>query len=126
MSDTKQLPPCQATVIVISRLVDFPTFLFKVSATFAASLITSPALGSYLQGVYNDNVVIALATAVAVLDILFILLVVPESLPERMRPASWGAPVSWEQADPFNVSSRLNKVHFMYSLFFIHALFSAA
>ena len=46
----------------------------------------------------------------AVLDILFILLVVPESLPERMRPASWGAPVSWEQADPFNVSSRL-KVH---------------
>ena len=29
-------------------------------------------------------------------------MVVPESLPERMRPASWGAPVSWEQADPFN------------------------
>ena len=76
----------------------------QVSATFAASLIISPALGSYLQGVYNDNVVIALATAVAVLDILFILLLVPESLPERMRPASWGAPVSWEQADPFNVS----------------------
>ncbi|XP_028403566.1 hippocampus abundant transcript 1 protein-like [Dendronephthya gigantea] len=73
-----------------------------VSATFAASLIISPALGSYLQAVYNDNVVIALATAIAILDILFILVVVPESLPERMRPASWGAPVSWEQADPFN------------------------
>lgn len=75
-----------------------------MSATFAASLIISPALGSYLQAVYNDNVVIALATAIAILDILFILVVVPESLPERMRPASWGAPVSWEQADPFNVS----------------------
>ncbi|XP_046841230.1 hippocampus abundant transcript 1 protein-like [Xenia sp. Carnegie-2017] len=73
-----------------------------VSATFAASLIVSPAIGSYLQGVYNDNVVIALATAVAMLDILFILLIVPESLPERMRPATWGAPVTWEQADPFN------------------------
>ena len=82
-----------------------PFFFFQVSATFAASLIISPALGSYLQAVYNDNVVIALATAVALLDILFILVVVPESLPERMRPASWGAPVSWEQADPFNVSA---------------------
>ena len=79
-------------------------FPLQVSATFAASLITSPALGSHLQVVYNDNVVIALATAVAILDILFILLIVPESLPERIRPASWGAPVSWEQADPFNVS----------------------
>lgn len=78
-----------------------------VSATFAASLITSPAIGSYLQAVYNDNVVIALATAVAILDMLFILLLVPESLPERMRPVSWGAPVSWEQADPF---SSLKKV----------------
>lgn len=78
-------------------------FSLQVSATFAASLITSPALGSYLQATYNDNVVIALATAVATSDILFTLLIVPESLPERVRPASWGAPVSWEQADPFNV-----------------------
>lgn len=47
---------------------------------------------------------IALATAIALLDLLFILLAVPESLPERMRPVSWGAPITWEQADPFNVS----------------------
>lgn len=73
-----------------------------VSATFAASLITSPALGAYLEKYYNDTFVIALATAIALLDLLFILLAVPESLPERMRPVSWGAPITWEQADPFN------------------------
>ncbi|KAK3755605.1 hypothetical protein QZH41_017599 [Actinostola sp. cb2023] len=72
-----------------------------VSATFAASLIISPALGAFLGNTYNDNIVVALATAVAALDILFILVAVPESLPERIRPASWGAPISWEQADPF-------------------------
>ncbi|XP_065070035.1 hippocampus abundant transcript 1 protein-like [Rhopilema esculentum] len=73
-----------------------------ISATFAASLITSPALGAYLEKYYHDGFVIALATAIALLDLLFILLAVPESLPERMRPVSWGAPISWEQADPFN------------------------
>ncbi|KAK3568144.1 hypothetical protein QTP86_031995 [Hemibagrus guttatus] len=44
---------------------------------------------------------VILATAIALLDIGFILVAVPESLPEKMRPASWGAPISWEQADPF-------------------------
>lgn len=47
----------------------------------------------------------ALATFVAASDLLFILIAVPESLPERIRPASWGAPISWEQADPFAVST---------------------
>ncbi|XP_071799627.1 hippocampus abundant transcript 1 protein-like [Asterias amurensis] len=78
-----------------------------VSATFAASLITSPALGSYLGSVYGDNLVVFLATAVALCDVLFILVAVPESLPEKIRPASWGAAISWEQADPF---SSLRKV----------------
>ncbi|MBN3274293.1 MF14A protein, partial [Polyodon spathula] len=72
-----------------------------VSATFAASLVTSPAIGAYLSREYGDTVVVILATAIALLDICFILLSVPESLPEKMRPASWGAPISWEQADPF-------------------------
>ncbi|KAB0399692.1 hypothetical protein E2I00_019885, partial [Balaenoptera physalus] len=67
-----------------------------VSATFAASLVTSPAIGAYLGRVYGDSLVVVLATAIALLDICFIL-----SLPEKMRPASWGAPISWEQADPF-------------------------
>ncbi|RXM28104.1 Hippocampus abundant transcript 1 protein [Acipenser ruthenus] len=73
----------------------------QVSATFAASLVTSPAIGAYLSRVYGDSLVVVLATAIALLDICFILVAVPESLPEKMRPASWGAPISWEQADPF-------------------------
>ncbi|XP_068096084.1 hippocampus abundant transcript 1 protein [Hyperolius riggenbachi] len=72
-----------------------------VSATFAASLVTSPAIGAYLSHAYGDSLVVLLATAIALLDICFILIAVPESLPEKMRPASWGAPISWEQADPF-------------------------
>uniref|UniRef100_A0A8C9T175 Hippocampus abundant transcript 1 protein n=1 Tax=Scleropages formosus TaxID=113540 RepID=A0A8C9T175_SCLFO len=72
-----------------------------VSATFAASLVTSPAIGAYLSQAYGDTLVVVLATAVALLDVCFILVAVPESLPEKMRPASWGAPISWEQADPF-------------------------
>ena len=47
---------------------------------------------------------VAIATAIALLDFIFILVCVPESLPERMRPASWGAPIPWDKADPFNVS----------------------
>uniref|UniRef100_A0A4W4FQQ4 Hippocampus abundant transcript 1 protein n=1 Tax=Electrophorus electricus TaxID=8005 RepID=A0A4W4FQQ4_ELEEL len=72
-----------------------------VSATFAASLVTSPAIGAYMSQAYGDTLVVILATAIALLDICFILVAVPESLPEKMRPASWGAPISWEQADPF-------------------------
>lgn len=86
-----------------------PTFCFwlQVSATFAASLVTSPAIGAYLGRVYGDSLVVVLATAIALLDICFILVAVPESLSEKMRPASWGAPISWEQADPFAVSFSL-------------------
>ncbi len=75
-----------------------------MSATFAASLVTSPALGAYLGRVYSETLVVAIATAVAILDVFFILVAVPESLPEKVRPSSWGAPISWEQADPFAVS----------------------
>ncbi|NWV09320.1 MF14B protein, partial [Ptilonorhynchus violaceus] len=71
-----------------------------VSATFAASLVTSPAIGAYLSASYGDSLVVVVATLVAVADICFILLAVPESLPEKVRPASWGSSISWEQADP--------------------------
>ncbi|NWT22086.1 MF14B protein, partial [Cardinalis cardinalis] len=72
-----------------------------VSATFAASFVTSPAIGAYLSASYGDSLVVLVATLVAVMDIFFILLAVPESLPEKIRPASWGSTISWEQADPF-------------------------
>nr|XP_019964679.1 PREDICTED: hippocampus abundant transcript 1 protein-like [Paralichthys olivaceus] len=72
-----------------------------VSATFAASLVTSPAIGAYLSAWYGDNLVVLLATLIALADICFILLAMPESLPDKMRLNTWGAPISWEQADPF-------------------------
>lgn len=53
---------------------------------------------------YSDTLVVALATAIAVLDVFFILVAVPESLPDKVRGSSWGAPINWEQADPFAVS----------------------
>jgi hypothetical protein len=58
-----------------------------------------------MMDVYSENLVVALATAIAILDVFFILVAVPESLPEKVRPSSWGAPISWEQADPFAVST---------------------
>jgi hypothetical protein len=79
--------------------------VLQVSATFAASMVISPALGAYMMDVYSENLVVALATAIAILDVFFILVAVPESLPEKVRPSSWGAPISWEQADPFAVST---------------------
>ncbi|KAJ8339367.1 hypothetical protein SKAU_G00361530 [Synaphobranchus kaupii] len=80
-----------------------------VSATFAGSLVTSPAIGAYLSTNYGDNMVVLVATIIALLDICFILLAVPESLPEKMRLTSWGAPISWEQADPFTSLRKVGK-----------------
>ncbi|PNF21229.1 Hippocampus abundant transcript 1 protein [Cryptotermes secundus] len=82
-----------------------------VSATFAASMVISPALGAYMMDVYSENLVVALATAIAILDVFFILVAVPESLPEKVRPSSWGAPISWEQADPFAALRKVGKDH---------------
>uniref|UniRef100_A0A6A7G087 Hippocampus abundant transcript 1 protein n=1 Tax=Hirondellea gigas TaxID=1518452 RepID=A0A6A7G087_9CRUS len=75
-----------------------------VSATFAASLVTSPALGAYLGSVHSDDLVVGLATAIALLDVFFILVAVPESLPEKLRlSSSWSAAnITWENADPFS------------------------
>lgn len=80
-----------------------------VSATFAASLVTSPAIGAFLSLRYGDSVVVLLATIIAVADILFVLLLVPESLPDKMRLSSWGSPISWEQADPFASLRKVGK-----------------
>ncbi|KAA0714494.1 Hippocampus abundant transcript 1 protein [Triplophysa tibetana] len=80
-----------------------------ISATFAASLVTSPAIGAYVSLKYGDSLVVLLATIIAVLDILFVLLVVPESLPEKMRLSSLGFPISWAQADPFASLRKVGK-----------------
>uniref|UniRef100_A0A3B4WPA9 Major facilitator superfamily (MFS) profile domain-containing protein n=1 Tax=Seriola lalandi dorsalis TaxID=1841481 RepID=A0A3B4WPA9_SERLL len=80
-----------------------------VSATFAASLVTSPAIGAYLSTRYDDSLVVLVATVIAVADIAFVFFVVPESLPDKMRLTSWGFPISWEQADPFASLRRVGK-----------------
>lgn len=80
-----------------------------VSATFAASLVTSPAIGAYLSAEYGDSLVVLIATVIAVADIAFVFFVVPESLPDKMRLTSWGFPISWEQADPFASLRRVGK-----------------
>uniref|UniRef100_A0A1B0GCP9 Major facilitator superfamily (MFS) profile domain-containing protein n=1 Tax=Glossina morsitans morsitans TaxID=37546 RepID=A0A1B0GCP9_GLOMM len=82
-----------------------------VSATFAASLVISPALGAALMEKYSDTLVVALATAIAVLDVFFILVAVPESLPDKVRPSSWGTPINWEQADPFAALRKVGTDH---------------
>lgn len=71
--------------------------------------VISPALGDYLDKKYSESLVVALATAIAILDVFFILVAVPESLPEKVRLNSWknGAPISWEQADPFSALRRV-------------------
>ncbi|KAF7478459.1 Hypothetical predicted protein [Marmota monax] len=80
-----------------------------VSATFATSLVSSPAIGAYLSASYGDSLVVLVATVVALLDICFILVAVPESLAEKMRPVSWGTQISWKQADPFASLKKVGK-----------------
>jgi len=72
-----------------------------VSATFAASLVTSPAIGSWLEVNYGEEMVVATATAIAILDVFFIMVAVPESLPEKCRPSSYRG-ITLEQVDPFS------------------------
>lgn len=50
----------------------------QVSATFAASLVISPALGSILQQQYGSQAVFLVSSIIAVLDVLFIFFFVPE------------------------------------------------
>ncbi|RWS29467.1 hippocampus abundant transcript 1 protein-like protein [Leptotrombidium deliense] len=77
-----------------------------VSATFAASLVTSPALGAYLSQKYSESLVVFIATIIAVVDVLFILFFVPESLSEKLRLSSISL---WETADPFVALRKVGK-----------------
>ena len=82
-----------------------------VSATFAASLVTSPALGAWIEMNYSEDLVVATATAIAILDVLFIMVAVPESLPENFKPSSAGRGLTLEQVDPFSSLRRMFKDH---------------
>lgn len=80
-------------------------------------MVISPALGAYTMTTYGENLAVALATAIAVLDVFFILVAVPESLPEKARPP---APISWEQADPFAALGKVKTFvkHIKYVMFY--------
>merc|ERR1719357_1252296 len=77
-----------------------------VSATFAASLVTSPALGAYLEQMYDESVVVVVATIVAILDVLFIIFAVPESLPDKCKPSKT---LTLDQVDPFSSLKKIWK-----------------
>ena len=85
-------------------------FCLQVSAMFAASLVISPALGTFIleeyprTGMFN---VVSLATGIAIMNLLFIIFIVPESLREGTRKSVWGNSITCEQADPFSVSHLL-------------------
>ena len=78
--------------------------LSQVSATFAASFVLSPAIGTYISSVFGDSMVVLLATFVAGLDLIFIYLIMPESLGGDIKPLPWDGSISWEQADPLKVT----------------------
>ena len=95
-----------------------------MSATFAASLVISPSLGTLIID-YTENGernVVILATVVSVLNLLFIVFCVPESLPESVRKASWGSSISCEQADPFAVSACVRCL-FLFVFMFVHFVY---
>ena len=85
----------------------------QVSATFAASLIISPALGAHLSKIYSENLVILLATVVAILDVLFILFIMPESLPEKLRSPQLSL---WEQATPVLTIRKIGRDFMIWTL----------
>jgi len=90
-----------------------------VSATFAASLVISPAVGALLEQYYGASLVVLLATMIAFIDILFISLCTPESLFFKKMGESEEMDmelkyhktqkISWDQIDPFKQLKSISK-----------------
>ena len=98
-------------LVIIIMCTTLPVcYTWQVSATFAASLVISPALGTYIETYdHGEAQVIILATMITLFNLLFIIFMVPESLQDRR--ATWGTSITWEQADPFAVSLEQNLVY---------------
>jgi predicted MFS family arabinose efflux permease len=71
-----------------------------VSATFAASLVISPALGSLIQAYAGNTAVFVLSTVISVVDVAFVLFFVPESKPPSPH-AKEAKDITWAMANPF-------------------------
>lgn len=69
-------------------------------------MVFSPALGSYIMEIYNTTFVVFLASLIALLNVIFIIIVVPESLPHKQRTST--NCISWKKADPFIVNIKTN------------------
>eukprot|EP00055_Hartaetosiga_balthica_P010706 m.46556 g.46556 ORF g.46556 m.46556 type:complete len:533 (+) comp7276_c0_seq1:62-1660(+) len=69
----------------------------QVSATFAASLVISPALGSLLQAYAGIQTVYIVSSLIALVDVVFIIFWVPES----MTSIDLGKQFDWRHASPF-------------------------
>jgi len=65
-------------------------------------MVFGPALGSYIMAIYNTNFVVFLASLIALLNVIFIIVAVPESLPYKQRSST--NCISWKKADPFTVN----------------------
>lgn len=59
-------------------------------------------VGAKIKETYGLDVVVTMASGIALMDVIFILLAVPESLPEIVRPAGWNANLSWDRVDPLS------------------------
>lgn len=90
--------------IVFAYVSDFtnnekrPIAYGMLSATFAASLIISPALGYVIEKSFGDNVVVYTSILVWLIDMLFISFATPESLTLNNQIK---IKFNWNQINPF-------------------------
>ena len=80
-----------------------------VSATFAASLVISPAIGTLVEHAYGSGMVVFIASVAAIIDVIFILLFVPESLGYKKRNLQVNSPrnvnTNYEDDDLSSINS---------------------
>ncbi|XP_025424365.1 hippocampus abundant transcript 1 protein [Sipha flava] len=88
-----------AYVADVSDEKDRSRYYGWITGTFGASMVFGPALGSYTMEIYSTSFVIFLASFVALLNVIFIIFAVPESLPYKQRIST--NCITWKKADPF-------------------------
>lgn len=82
-------------------------------------MVFGPALGSYIMENYNTSFVVLVASLIAILNVFFIMVAVPESLPYKQRTSTNS--ISWKKADPFVVSYNISILQYcVYMYIFLH------
>ena len=82
---------------------DRPRLFGLIGATFGAGFVVGPALGGFLGGFWL-RLPFLVAAGLALANVLFGLLVLPESLaPENRRP------LTWHRANPFSLLSGISR-----------------